>query len=137
MGGSDETITGEFALNGFTTNTLSHTRGVVSMARSQNYDSASSQFFICNADSNEALDGKYAAFGYVVEGLGVVDEITAKVFPKTAYVEYYGDEQYYNVGGRVLSGHQIWHYYGNGAVQNEADKPIIEYIKVLDNYNAQ
>ena len=72
MGGSDETITGEFALNGFATNTLSHTRGVVSMARSQNYDSASSQFFICYDDAS-FLDGQYAAFGKVIEGMEVVD----------------------------------------------------------------
>lgn len=75
-GGSDKMIKGEFAQNGIT-NTLSHTRGVVSMAR-RNYplDSASSQFFICNADST-FLDGGYAAFGKVVEGMDVVDEISA------------------------------------------------------------
>lgn len=72
MGGSAETITGEFALNGYTSNTLSHTRGVISMARSQNYDSASSQFFICYDDAS-FLDGQYAAFGKVIEGMEVVD----------------------------------------------------------------
>lgn len=71
-GGSAETITGEFALNGFSTNTLSHTRGVISMARSSEYDSASSQFFICYDDAS-FLDGQYAAFGKVVEGMEVVD----------------------------------------------------------------
>ncbi|MBQ2848799.1 MAG: peptidylprolyl isomerase [Clostridia bacterium] len=71
-GGSKETITGEFALNGFDRNTLSHTRGVISMARSQMYDSASSQFFICYDDAS-FLDGQYAAFGKVVEGMEVVD----------------------------------------------------------------
>lgn len=70
--GSDETITGEFALNGFTSNTLSHTRGVVSMARTDDYDSASSQFFICYDDAS-FLDGQYAAFGKVIEGMEVVD----------------------------------------------------------------
>lgn len=70
--GSDETIKGEFALNGHTANTLSHTRGVVSMARTDDYDSASSQFFICYDDAS-FLDGQYAAFGKVVEGMEVVD----------------------------------------------------------------
>ena len=75
-GGSAEMIKGEFAQNGIQ-NSLSHTRGVVSMAR-RNFplDSASSQFFICNADST-FLDGGYAAFGKVVEGMDVVDEISA------------------------------------------------------------
>ena len=75
-GGSPNTIKGEFSANGFTNN-LSHTRGVVSMARrGDSMDSASSQFFICNADSTH-LDGKYAAFGRVVEGMDTVDSITA------------------------------------------------------------
>lgn len=73
--GSDETIKGEFALNGFSGNTLSHTRGVVSMARTEDYDSASSQFFICYDDAS-FLDGQYAAFGMVVEGMEVVDAFT-------------------------------------------------------------
>ena len=73
MGGSDTKIKGEFAVNGVK-NDLSHERGVISMARSQNYNSASSQFFICHADS-KFLDGQYAAFGRVVEGIEVVDEI--------------------------------------------------------------
>lgn len=73
MGGSDETIKGEFASNGFTQNTLSHTRGVISMARSAQNDSASSQFFICYSDGCTALDGSYAAFGMVIEGMEVVD----------------------------------------------------------------
>ncbi len=72
MGGSGVEIPGEFSANGFTQNTLSHTRGVISMARSQNYDSASSQFFICYDDAS-FLDGQYAAFGKVVEGMEVVD----------------------------------------------------------------
>lgn len=71
-GGSAETITGEFALNGYHSNTLSHTRGVISMARSSEYDSASSQFFICYDDAS-FLDGQYAAFGKVIEGMEVVD----------------------------------------------------------------
>lgn len=72
-GGSNESITGEFKANGFN-NTLSHTRGVISMARSQALNSASSQFFIMHADS-KFLDGQYAAFGKVVEGIEVVDKI--------------------------------------------------------------
>lgn len=73
LGGSGKEIKGEFARNGFKQNTLSHTRGVVSMARSSvSYDSASSQFFICYVDSTY-LDGDYAAFGKVVEGMEVVD----------------------------------------------------------------
>lgn len=70
-GGSDKNIPGEFAANGFN-NTLSHTRGVVSMARSQNPNSASSQFFICYDDCT-FLDGQYAAFGKVTEGMETVD----------------------------------------------------------------
>ena len=71
-GGSDENIKGEFRMNGVN-NTLSHTRGVISMARSQNPNSASSQFFICYDDCT-FLDGQYAAFGKVTEGMEVVDD---------------------------------------------------------------
>ncbi|MCD7741680.1 MAG: peptidylprolyl isomerase [Ruminococcus sp.] len=71
-GGNDETITGEFSENGVE-NDLSHTRGIVSMARSQDYDSASSQFFICYTDCSY-LDGSYAAFGEVTEGMEIVDK---------------------------------------------------------------
>ncbi len=71
-GGSDENIMGEFASNGFGQNTLSHTRGVVSMARSSDPNSASSQFFICYDDAT-FLDGNYAAFGKVIEGMETVD----------------------------------------------------------------
>jgi len=73
MGGSENNIKGEFASNGFTQNTLSHTRGVISMARSANPDSASSQFFICYGDAS-FLDGNYAAFGKVIEGMETVDD---------------------------------------------------------------
>lgn len=72
-GGSSETIKGEFSENGVD-NKLSHTRGVVSMARSSDPDSASSQFFICYTDDDTFLDGQYAAFGNVTEGMEVVDE---------------------------------------------------------------
>ena len=72
-GGSDKNIKGEFMINGVS-NSISHVRGVISMARSQSYNSASSQFFICHADS-KFLDGQYAGFGKVVSGIEVVDEI--------------------------------------------------------------
>ncbi len=74
-GGSSKNIKGEFSLNGFTQNELAHGRGVVSMARASEYDSASSQFFICYADNQSVsnLDGSYAAFGKVIEGMDVVD----------------------------------------------------------------
>ena len=75
FGGSDKTIKGEFAMNGVA-NPLSHTRGVISMARSQNPNSASSQFFIMHADGT-FLDGQYAAFGKVTAGIEVVDEIAS------------------------------------------------------------
>ncbi len=78
-GGSDETIVGEFPDNGYD-NTLSHIRGAISMARSNDYDSASSQFFIVHEDS-EFLDGQYAAFGYVTEGMDVVDAICKAAVP--------------------------------------------------------
>lgn len=72
-GENADRIVGEFSINGFEQNTLSHTRGVISMARtSDNYNSASSQFFICYSDAT-FLDGQYAAFGKVVEGMEVVD----------------------------------------------------------------
>ncbi len=75
MGGSRETIVGEFAANGHQ-NPLKHTRGVISMARTSAPNSASSQFFIMHADA-PYLDGQYAAFGRVVEGMETVDEIAA------------------------------------------------------------
>ena len=73
MGGSGETIKGEFSANGVK-NDLSHTRGAISMARSQANDSASSQFFIVHQDST-FLDGMYACFGYVTDGMDIVDDI--------------------------------------------------------------
>lgn len=72
MGGSKDKIYGEFFQNGFPRNTLSHTRGVISMARSMDPNSASSQFFICYDDAS-FLDGQYAAFGKVTEGMETVD----------------------------------------------------------------
>ena len=75
MGGAKEKIKGEFLANGVN-NPIKHTRGVISMARSQMPNSASSQFFIMHQDSPH-LDGQYAAFGKVVEGIEAVDRIAA------------------------------------------------------------
>jgi len=76
LGGSDKSIKGEFKVNGVN-NPISHVRGVISMARSQDYDSASSQFFITVSDDDTFLDGQYAAFGKVTSGMDVVDQIAA------------------------------------------------------------
>ena len=78
-GGSENTIKGEFSANGVE-NPLSHTRGAISMARAQAPDSASSQFFICHADST-FLDGQYACFGYVTDGMDVVDDVCEAAQP--------------------------------------------------------
>lgn len=79
-GGSEKTVTGEFSDNGYEYNTLSHTRGAISMARSSANDSGSSQFFIVHEDST-FLDGQYAAFGYVTEGMDIVDTICETAEP--------------------------------------------------------
>ena len=100
-GGSDQNIKGEFAGNGVENN-ISHVKGVISMARAQDPDSASSQFFICVADS-EFLDGQYAAFGHVTEGQDVADKIAADANPVD----------------------------DNGTVMPE-DQPVIETIKIID-----
>lgn len=101
FGGSKETIKGEFAANGVE-NKLSHTRGAISMARSKKNDSASSQFFIVHED-NTYLDGNYACFGYVTEGIEVVDAICDAV--------------------PVVD--------DNGTVLKE-NQPVIESVKVID-----
>ncbi len=80
-GGPGYSIKGEFSQNGFANN-LQHERGVISMARAQNPNSAGSQFFIMHQDAPH-LDGAYAAFGKVVEGMNVVDEIADE------YTDYY------------------------------------------------
>lgn len=86
-GGSDQNITGEFIANGIP-NDISHVRGVISMARADDYNSASSQFFIMHED-NTGLDSYYAAFGHVTSGMDVVDKI-AKVEsdPESGFVDY-------------------------------------------------
>ena len=103
------------------------------MARTGNDpNSATTQFFICNSDARESLDGEYAAFGYVVEGLDVVDEITEDIFPKTKLASYHKDQSidpYYG-----YPKHYIWSQLGNGFIENESDMPVIEYIKIID-YN--
>ncbi len=100
-GGSDQNIKGEFAANGVE-NPLSHTRGAISMARAMQNDSASSQFFIVHQDST-GLDGQYACFGYVTDGMDIVDDICENT-----------------TGGDA-----------NGIIPVE-NRPIIESIKVID-----
>lgn len=100
-GGSDEEIEGEFASNGVE-NSISHKRGVISMARSQEYNSASSQFFIVHKDST-FLDGEYAGFGHVTEGMEIVDKICDDVKPTD----------------------------DNGTVEKN-NQPVIESIKYID-----
>lgn len=130
--GNEINIKGEFAANGHENN-ISHIYGVISMARSNDPDSASSQFFICNADASSSLDGNYAAFGYVVEGMNVVDKLTENVFPKTAFADYYENYEIDSYYGTYK--HVVWQYLGNGALENKADQPVIKYIKVLDNWS--
>ena len=100
-GGADETVKGEFSQNGVE-NPISHVRGTISMARSQDMDSASSQFFIVQQDSPH-LDGLYAGFGTVTEGMDIVDAIC-----KDVHVED-----------------------GNGTVLPE-NQPVITAVRVID-----
>lgn len=100
-GGSEETIKGEFEENGVENN-ISHKRGVISMARSSDPDSASSQFFIVQTDST-FLDGQYAGFGEVTEGMDIVDAICKDVTPTD----------------------------DNGTVPAE-DQPVIETVTIVD-----
>ena len=102
-GGSDEEIFGEFSSNGHE-NDILHLRGVISMARSGKPNSASSQFFICNADAPH-LDGSYAAFGYVISGMNVIDAITKDTAK-------YGDS--------------------NGGIANKALQAVIEKIEITE-----
>lgn len=90
-GGSGETIKGEFSSNGVD-NDISHTRGTISMARSTDPDSASSQFFIVQSDSTY-LDGQYAAFGHVTEGMDIVDQICKDAKPTDNNGTISADEQ--------------------------------------------
>ena len=101
MGGPGYQIKGEFSHNGYENN-LKHTAGVLSMARAMHPDSAGSQFFIMHQDSTQ-LDGEYAAFGKVTEGIEIVD----KICEDTQVVD------------------------GNGTVE-KADQPVIESIRMKD-----
>lgn len=120
-GGSANTIKGEFSENGVT-NKISHVRGVISMARSSDMNSASSQFFICNADATY-LDGQYAAFGRVIEGMEVVDAITAGTLPFTPYYEYYGTTTY-----DMLKAYG----YLSGVIEEKANQAIIESVRIVE-----
>ena len=101
MGGSDETIKGEFAANGVP-NPIRHVKGVISMARANDPDSASSQFFITVADAT-FLDGSYAAFGRVTEGMDIAEQIARDAKPTD----------------------------NNGTIPAE-EQPVIEHIEILD-----
>jgi peptidyl-prolyl cis-trans isomerase B (cyclophilin B) len=103
---SVDTVIGEFAANGYTYNTLAHDRGVISMARTPVMDSATSQFFICNADY-PSLDGQYAAFGRVVVGMDVVDAITDH--------------------GMQYTSHSL-----NGMIYDGTKQPVIESAEIID-----
>ena len=107
VGGSGTNIFGEFKSNGWDKNTISHVRGTISMARTKEPDSASSQFFIVHEDSTY-LDGDYAAFGTVTEGMDVVDALCDWV-----------------ASGAVVCDN-------NGVIQNVEEMPIIETVKVID-----
>lgn len=101
-GGAERSIKGEFSENGVK-NGITHKRGTVSMARSQDPDSASSQFFICDSDNDTFLDGQYAGFGHVTKGMDVVDAIAAAAKPSD----------------------------GNGTIPS-GSQPIIQSIRMLD-----
>ena len=100
-GGSGNNIVGEFEANGYTNN-IAHTKGVISMARAQDPNSASSQFFIMVADAPH-LDGQYAAFGHVTSGQDVVDKIASDAKPLD----------------------------DNGTIAPE-DQPVIKSVKIID-----
>ena len=100
-GGSDENLKGEFSNNGVENN-ISHTRGTISMARAQDPDSGSSQFFIVQADST-FLDGDYAGFGHVTEGMDIVDKICEDAKPTD----------------------------DNGTISKE-EQPVIEKVTIID-----
>lgn len=86
-GDTPHSIKGEFSDNGYTSNTLKHLRGTISMARTaDNYNSATSQFFICHQDRSD-LDGSYAAFGQVTEGMEVIDKLVEVPYGENGAVE--------------------------------------------------
>ena len=110
-GGSKKKIVGEFSANG-RYNPIKHERGVISMARSNDMNSASSQFFICNATNSSvsSLDGSYAAFGRVISGMDVVDAITQNTAP-------YGNS--------------------NGVISNTSVRAVISEMKLISYKDAQ
>ena len=110
-GHAEKYIYGEFLKNGYYNNNIRHDRGVISMARGTKYDSASCQFFITNAAANASLDGLYAAFGYVISGMNVVDAITRDKAPL-------------GVGN-------------DGAIKDKTQQPVIESIVIVDRYIAR
>ena len=106
----EKKIYGEFALNGWE-NDISHKRGVISMVRENDYDSAACQFFICHEDL-PSLDGQYAAFGYVVEGMNVIDRVMED------YVEHANSEKAY-------------------IIEDAKFQPQIEYFKWIKTWNGK
>ncbi len=102
-------VYGEFSANGYYANHISHTEGVISMARSTDPNSASCQFFITNADATASLDGNYAAFGYVTDGMEVIHAVT-----KATAV--------YGLGS-------------DGAIADKSKHAVIEDIRIVDFYN--
>lgn len=95
-------IYGEFSSNGHI-NDIQHLEGVISMARTDDFNSATTQFFICNADSPH-LNGNYAAFGYVIDGLNVIHRVTRAYVGKTK----------------------------GGIIADKDERPVIEYIRIID-----
>ena len=109
-GSSAATIPGEFSSNGFAKNRISHKAGVISMARSNDPDSASCQFFITIGDATESLDGKYAGFGYIEESsMPIVYAIAEAMFP-------YAD-------------------FSMGFVKDVSKQPVITDVRVVGSYN--
>ena len=100
--GKEVTVEGEFSENGYTKNDIKHLRGVISLARGEEYNSASCQFFICTEDS-DWLDGKYAAFGYVIEGMYILERMSYDT-------SIFGDS--------------------NGVILNTTKQPVIESITI-------
>ncbi len=109
-GDGPRNVYGEFADNKYYGNNISHKRGVISMARGNDMNSASCQFFITNGDASASLDGSYAAFGYVVDGMDVVDAITEKTEP-------FADTKNMNI------------------IKDKSKHAVIEDIVIVDKYN--
>jgi peptidyl-prolyl cis-trans isomerase B (cyclophilin B) len=107
-GGIVTKVEGEFKENGWE-NDIKHRKGVIAMARGEDPDSASCQFYICNDNSYE-LDGQYATFGYIVEGLSVIDAITADKVQ-------YGDSSNYYI------------------IKDKTVQPVIKYMKVIESWS--